>query len=61
MLKLCPPSLLNKTEQAELERWGRLSDQKIMKGTFIRVEKLSFWQSPVKIYDVADTPSVVPD
>ena len=45
MLKLCPASLLNKTEQTsqvELEHRGGLSDQKIKKSTFVRVEKLSF-------------------
>ena len=60
MLKFCPASLLNKTEQAsqaDLERRGGSSDQKIKKGTFVRVEKLSFWQSPVKIRDVVGTPS----
>ena len=41
---------------AELVRWGGLSDQKIKKGTFLRIEKLSFWESPVKIRDVAGTP-----
>ena len=35
-----------------------LSDQKIKKGTFVRVEKLSFWESPIKIRDVAGIPNV---
>ena len=34
-----------------------MSNQKIKKVTFVRVEKLSFWESPVKIRDVAGTPS----
>ena len=44
-LKLCLSCLLSFVEQAsweELERPVGLSDQKIKKGTFIRVEKLSF-------------------
>ena len=43
---------------AELVRQGGLSDQKIKKGTFFRVEKLSFWESSAKICDVAGTPNV---
>ena len=43
---------------AELVRWGGLSDQKIKKGTFLRIEKLSFWESAVKIRDVAGTPKL---
>ena len=39
-------------------RRGGLSDQKIKKGTFLRIEKLSFWESPVKFRDVAGTPIV---
>ena len=35
-----------------------LSDHKIKKGTFVRIEKLIFWESPVKICDVVGTPSV---
>ena len=31
---------------------------KIKKDTFVRVEKLSFWESPVKIHDVIGTPSI---
>ena len=42
---------------AELVRRGGLSDQNIKKGTFLRIEKLSFWESPVKIRDVAGTPN----
>ena len=34
-----------------------LSDQKNKKGAFVRVEKLSFWESPFKIRDVAGTPT----
>ena len=34
------------------------SDQKIKNGTFVRVEKLNFWHSPIKIYDVVGTPSL---
>ena len=45
-------------EWAELVRQGGLSDQKINKGTFLRIEKLSFWESPVKIRDVAGTPTL---
>ena len=37
---------------------GGLSDPKIKKGTFVMVEKLSFWESPVKIRDVSGTPNV---
>ena len=50
--------LLSFAEQAsweELVRQGGLSNQKIKKGTFIRDEKVSFWQSPVKIRDIAGT------
>ena len=43
---------------AELVRRGGLSDQKIKKGTFPRIKKLSFWESPVKICDVAGTPTL---
>ena len=43
---------------AELARRESLSDQKIKKGTFVRVEKLSFLESPVKIRDVAGTPNI---
>ena len=56
--KFCLACLLNFAEQAswaELVRWGGLSDQKIKKGIFVRVEKLSFWESPVKIRDVVGT------
>ena len=42
---------------AEFARRGSLSDQKIKKGTLLRIEKLSFWESAVKICDVAGTPS----
>ena len=28
-------------------------------GTFVRIEKLSFWESPVKIRDVAGTPNLL--
>ena len=45
---------------AEVVRWGGLSDQKIKKGTFVRIEKLSFWESPVKIRDILGTPNVKP-
>ena len=41
---------------AELERQGGLSYQKIKKITFVGIEKLSFWQSPIKIRDVVGTP-----
>ena len=44
-----------KATRAELTRQGGLSDQKIKKGTFVRIEKLSFWESPVKIRDLAGT------
>ena len=37
---------------------GGLSNQKIKKGTFVRVAKLSFLQRPVKIRDVVGPPSV---
>ena len=36
---------------------GGLSDQKIEKGTFLRIEKLSFWEPAVEIRDVAGIPS----
>ena len=45
MYKFCLACLLFFVEQAslaELVRQGGLSDQKIKKGTFVRVEKLSF-------------------
>ena len=44
---------------AELVCRGGLPDQKIKKGTFLRIEKLSFRESPVKIRDVAGTPKVM--
>ena len=43
---------------AEVECRQGLSDQKIKKGTFVRVEKLSFRESPVKIRNVACTPNL---
>ena len=43
---------------AELVRRGGLSDQKIKKGTFVRIEKLSFWESLVKIRDIVGTPNL---
>ena len=61
MCKLCLACLLNFTEQAswaELTRRGDLSDQKTKEGAFIRVEKLSLWESAVKIRDVVGTPNV---
>ena len=57
--RLCPACLLNFTKQAslaELPHQAGLPDQKIKKGTFIRVEKISFWESPIKICDVVGTP-----
>ena len=60
MHKLCWACLLSLFEQAswaELLRQGGWSDQKIKKGTFDKLEKLSFWQSPVKICDVVGTPT----
>ena len=55
MHKLCLAYLLNFAEQAswaELACQGGLSDQKVKKGTYyVRVEKLSFSESPVKIRD----------
>ena len=53
------PSFVEQANWAELLRWGGLSDQKIKKGTFVRVEKLSFWQSPLKICDLAGTPNTL--
>ena len=53
MHKLCLAYLLNFAEQAsggELACQGGLSDQKVKKGTstyYVRVEKLSFSESPV--------------
>ena len=43
---------------AEFARRGGLSDQKIKKGTFIKVEKLRFWESPIKILNVMGTPNI---
>ena len=43
---------------AELVRRQGLSDQKIKKGTFLRIDKLSFWESAVKICDIAGTPNL---
>ena len=60
MPMLCLACLFNFAEQAssaEPTRRGDLSDQKITKGTFIKVEKLSFWESAVKIRDIVGTPS----
>ena len=31
--------------------------KKILKGTFVRIKKLSFWESPVKIHDFVGTPN----
>ena len=45
---------------AELVRRGGLSDKKIKKGTFVRVEKLSFRELPVKIRNVVGSPTVLP-
>ena len=42
-----------------LVRRGGLSDQKIKKGTFVRVEELSFWELPIKISNVAGTPNAL--
>ena len=59
--KLCLACLLPFFEQAsweELACQGGLSNQKTNKGTFVRVEKIGFWQSPVKIRDVVATPHV---
>ena len=56
--QLCLACLLNFAEQVELACRRGLSDQKIWKGTFVKVVKLSFWESPVKIHDVAGTPNV---
>ena len=56
----CPASLPNFLEQAcwaEFVSRGGLSDQKFKKGTFVRVEKLSLWESPVTIHDVEGTPN----
>ena len=39
--------LLARLAWAELAHRGGLSDQKIKKDTFVRVEKLSFCESPV--------------
>ena len=57
--ELCLACLLSFVEQAswsELVGQGGLNDQKINKDTFVRVENLSFWQSPIKIRDVVGTP-----
>ena len=63
MHKLCMACLLSFVEQTswvELARQRGLSDQKIKKGTFVRVDKLSIWQSPIKIHDVVGTPNGTP-
>ena len=63
MRKLCLACLLNFAEQfslAEFERRWDLSDQKTKKGTSIKVEKLSFCESVVKIRNVVDTPTSRP-
>ena len=44
---------------AELARQGGLYDQKIKKGTFVTIEKLSIWKLPVKIRDEVGTPNTV--
>ena len=54
--------MLNFAEQttwAEPMHQGGLSNQKIKDGTFIRVEKLSSWESAVKIHDIVGTPIVM--
>ena len=50
------PLYTNSSHCAELACRGGSSDQKIKKGTLVRIEKLSFWESPVKIRDVAGIP-----
>ena len=50
--------LLSRLTEQSLHFEGGLSDQKINKGSFVRVEKLSFLQSPVKIHDVVGTPKI---
>ena len=53
--KLCLACLLNFAEQsswAELVCQGGLSDKRIMRGTFRIIEKLSYLESSVKIWDV---------
>ena len=61
MRKLCLAFLLNFAEQvscAEFVRRGDLFDKKTKKGAFIRVEKLSFWESAIKIRDIVGTPNL---
>ena len=52
--------VLNVADQAswaELVRKGALFYQKIMKYTFLRVVKLGFWESAIKIPDLVGTPT----
>ena len=56
--KLCFACLLNFAEQAswtELARHGGLSDQKLRRVLMLRIEKLRFWESPIKICDWVGT------
>ena len=51
--------MLNFAEQAswaDRENTSREFEQKIKKGTFIRVEKLSIWESAVKINHIVGNP-----
>ena len=57
MCKLCMSCLLNFAGQSLCTKGG-LCNQKIKKGTFLRIEKLGFWESPVKIRDIVGTPKV---
>ena len=53
--KLCVACLFSLAVHLSLAEFAHregLSNQTIKKGTFVRVEKLSFWKSPVKIRDV---------
>ena len=52
-----PQDFAEQSSWAELAHWGGLSDQKIKKGTFEMVEKISFWESPVKFCEVLDSPN----
>ena len=63
MHKLCLACLLNFAKQAscwaELERGEDLSDQNVKKGSFLKVEELSFRESAVKIRELVGTPNLV--
>ena len=56
-LMACLHNFAEQASWAELELREDLSDKKITKDTFVRIEKPSFWESLVKVRDVVATPN----